>query len=250
MAVGTKNSKEMKWMNNDYFIKMIWLWTPLFANLTKVNSTRSNNVKYDVMNDQSMDDSIMTLPTQPSNYDHLLKVRLLALTTSSIAIEWNYEETVFRNKTLLGSKVEYFINSGKFSSDMLQPHIHSFTCDHLKVATKYTICISVYLSELVYLKEDDSIVLSKCFGAETIPYIRNDSILVLIILLSYYLFMGMIGVCQWKRKCRMQTSKNRRNEIVHNTENNVNSNSTMRYRELEERQRLTNPVCSIEESRI
>lgn len=235
----------MKWMKNEYVIKMIWLWTPLVVNFTKVNSTKQNNVKYQVMSENSLDSSLVTLQPTPTNLDETLQIRLLTKTTSSIMIEWKRHENVFVNKTILGSKVEYFLKRGKFSSHMLQSHINTFTCEHLQASTKYTICVSMYLSEPVYMKENDSVVLSKCFITDTIPYIRSDSILGLFLVLGYYTLMGLVGFWQWKRKCYVAKSKNRRDEVAENNENNVNS--TMRYTELEERQRLTNPSCSIED---
>lgn len=228
----------MKWTEFERVVTMIWLWT--LANFTRVNSTKQHNVKYQVMNANSLSNIRMTPSPTPINENEVLSIQILEKSTSSITINWRLQDNFVLNKTILGSKVEYFVQSGnwKFSTHMLQSHINTFTCEHLQSSTSYTICVSVFLNNFV--------LVTKCVIIDTIPYMRNDSILILAVNLGYYFLMGLIGVWQWKRRRHLNASKNRRTSVVENNKNNVSAGC---FRELEERERLTNPsACSIEDS--
>lgn len=234
----------MKWIRADYCFKMIWLWT--LANFTRVNSTK-NNARYQLLSDKSLATTTLTSQDLAANHDRLMQIHILNIETSSITFQWTLHGETIENKTQIGSKVEYFVKNGKFSSHILHPHINTFACDNLQASTQYTICVSVYLKEPLFSNERDPGDVSKCFIAETIPYIRRDSIFILLVFLSYYFLMGSIGFCQWKRRCHSVKYKNRRNELTEiEGEEHLCDNSTRTN--IEERQKLTNPGCSIEEN--
>ena len=236
----------MKWIAAEHFIKMIWLWT--LANFTRVNSTK-NNVRYHVLNDKSSNERPVTLQDIPTNHNQMMKIHIVNVATSSITLQWTLQGEHVENKTRIGSKVEYFLKNGKFSSHMLPPHLDTFVCENLQPSTQYTICVSVYLQKPLFLNEKNPGDVSKCIITDTIPLIRRDSLFILLVFISYYFLMGSIGFCQWKRRCYQVKSKNRRNESIENeAAPNLGNNSTTSIRYREERQKLTNPGCSIEEN--
>lgn len=179
--------------------------------------------------------------TASPNENDILKVTWENSTTSSIAISWKFSKSYRTNGTFLGTRLEYFLKHGKFRSHILRPSIHSFVFESLKVATTYRFCVTAFESVTDGLTSD-TLEHARCFRLQTIPYIRRDSVLILLLTLSYFLFMGCIGYSQWRRRVAYIRKRVRRA-----CENSSEPTTpVLRWREVEERQRLCFP-SSIEE---
>lgn len=177
---------------------------------------------------------------------NMLEIFWLNSSIHSISIKWaldpNYNLTGF----VKDSVVEYFPKGGRFTSHPLSSDVREYTFDNLEAGTMYTLC--VHMLEIYGEGNYSSINHSKCVKINTIDYIRRDSVVIMIITLGYYAFMGLIGYTQWKRRLMKirNNTKNRYSEPPE--ERNENQNvCVMRWRDLAEKERLmSNPGRSIE----
>lgn len=178
----------------------------------------------------------------------MLEISWLNSTTHSISIGWILSKSYNVTGFVTTSVVEYYPKGGRFRSHPLQRDVSEYTFVQLEVGTLYTIC--VYLTELYGEQNLSSIVHSKCVKINTIQYLRRDSIVIVLITLGYYAFMGLLGYTQWKRRLwrirKLKKNKNRCNQEVASDNEKANI-CVMRWRDLAERERLVSkPGCSIE----
>lgn len=176
-----------------------------------------------------------------------LQIFWLNSSTHSISVRWALEKSYNMTGFIKDSVVEYFPKGGRFTSHPLEHDVREYTYENLEAGTMYTVC--VYMTEVYGESNESSIVHSKCVKINTIDYIRRDSVVIMIITLGYYAFMGLIGYTQWKRRLwRVRNNNKKRynyDDVVSNSDNeNV---CVMRWRELAEREKLmSKPGCSIE----
>ncbi|CAI9741147.1 XP_014770855.1PREDICTED: uncharacterized protein LOC106869572 [Octopus vulgaris] len=129
----------------------------------------------------------------------------------------------------LGWNVEYHLKTGSFMSKMLPPETNSYSLTGLQSNTAYNVCVSVqphptYIWPLAKRK-------SHCLTLWTVPLIRRDSIVGLLLCFGYYALMIGLGVWQWKR--RVYLSKRwRRNSIEDHSEDK--QSAVVRWRDLDE----------------
>lgn len=174
-----------------------------------------------------------------------LEIFWLNSTTNSISVRWALKRSYNLTGYIENSIVEYFPKGGRFTSHPLSSDVREYTYENLNAGTLYTIC--VYMME-IHGEYNESIVHSKCVKINTINYIRKDSVVIMLITVGYYAFMGLIGYTQWKRRIwRVRnSSKNRYNEDVASDTSAPNV-CVMRWRELAEKETLmSKPGCSIE----
>lgn len=179
--------------------------------------------------------------SSPLSESETIEVAWENSTTSSIAVSWRFAKSYKSNGTVLGTRVEYFLTHGKFRSHMLPPSVNVFVFESLKVATTYKLCVTTF-ENVNEGPTSDTIDHTKCFKLRTIPYIRRDSVLILLLTLSYFLFMGFMGYSQWRRHAAAIRNRVRRSS----TNSSEPTTPVLRWREVEERQRLCFP-SSIEE---
>ena len=169
-------------------------------------------------------------------------------TIDSISIQWQLSAK-YKNVSLgfiKQSRVEYFPTGGRFTSHPLHRNIREYTFNNLDAGFLYTVC--VYMTE-VYGESNMSIIThSKCLKINTIEYIRKESVVLMMISLGYYVFMGLLGYTQWKRKqWAIERRCKNRAKADDSDVKNVTSNCTMRWKDLAEKERLVaKPGCSIE----
>lgn len=165
-------------------------------------------------------------------------------TTSSIAIRWNFVKHYAIKGIFEGSEVEYFVPGGKFISQRLSKR-YEFVLRNLIVATTYTVCVTMYEDQDVDAVNGSLVMHSHCLKLDTIPYIRRDSLATLILVICYFLFMTLMGYFQWKRRV-IELRNQKPYQTVEVSENN--QDSSVRWKDVEERQRLYLPGTSIEET--
>lgn len=173
-----------------------------------------------------------------------LEIYWVNSTVNEISIGWNLPNATGFIKH---SIVEYFPTGGRFTSHPMMGEVRNYTFVNLDPGTLYTIC--VYMAEVYGTNNSTEVLHSKCVKINTIEYIRRDSVIILLITLGYYSFMGLLGYTQWKRKmCSVKNRAKFRSRTSDVDEGGQNRNTTMRYKELEEREHLmmTKPGCSIE----
>lgn len=175
---------------------------------------------------------------------NMLNIKWLNSSTYSISISWELVDDYNMTGYIKESMVEYFPKGGRFRSHPLYDNIREFTFVNLDAGTMYIIC--VYMTEVYGESNSSSIVHSKCVKINTIDYIRKDSVVIMLITLGYYAFMGLLGYTQWKRRWWAIRQKNK-NRSKHEVADQMDSNCVIRWKELAEREKLmTNPGCSIE----
>lgn len=230
----------MEWFNyTKVTIDVILLWT-------FVNFIEGQRLKPDM----GMGYNISTKPvlgpsgdTDSTAEPDTIKVTWINSTTSSIAVNWTFVEGYRSNGTFYGSHIEYFVKDGKFTSYVFPSNIHEYVIENLKTATKYTICVYMIESDPSITTHLGSKSHSQCLEISTIPYVRKDSILVLLLTLSYFCFMGSLGYSQWRRKLMYIRQKYRR-EVG---DSPAESPRSSRWIDLQERVKLNNE-CSIEDA--
>jgi len=173
-----------------------------------------------------------------------IEIHWINSTVHEITISWNLTNV---SGYISLSNVEYFTSDGKFTSHPLNGNVRNYTFVNLESGTVYTIC--VYMTETYGANNSTERFHSSCVKINTIEYLRRDSLIILMITLGYYVFMVLLGCTQWKR--RLSTIKARAKQRSRVSEEDVHSNNknmTMRYKDLEERERLmtTKAGCSIE----
>lgn len=147
--------------------------------------------------------TFVTIPTTRIPEHQKLQVVWKNSSTTSIAISWKFIlDPSIRNDTFDGSIVECFYKNGKFVSNMLHPWVNTYVFNRLEVDTSYTICISAYERKTSGTIIHPTMQYSKCVILSTIPYVRRDSVVVLLCTMSYFLFLSLLGVSQWKHKVR------------------------------------------------
>ena len=193
------------------------------------------NIRLETLNDKE----ILDIPV------NMLDIFWLNSSIHSISIKWalnpNYNMTGF----IKDSIVEYFPKGGRFTSHPLSSDVREYRFDSLEAGTIYTLC--VHMSEIYGEGNYSSINHSKCVKINTIDYIRRDSVVIMIITLGYYAFMGLIGYTQWKRRLTRIKRNTKRRYSEHPEGNDERNVCVMRWRELAEKERLmSNPGRSIE----
>ncbi|XP_059169240.1 uncharacterized protein LOC131951010 [Physella acuta] len=155
-------------------------------------------------------------PLDTSNIDHHLNVfshfrepydqRLYGIlhieagdiSTSSIQVKWS-----LTNRTSSDSKMEATAlcetPNGKIVSNKLTSSTRSFTFELLSSNTKYLVC--VYLLEKSS-SSNTSILHYSCDIISTIPLIRVDSVVGVLLTLGYMGSMVGLGYVAWRRKVR------------------------------------------------
>ncbi|KAL3861468.1 hypothetical protein ACJMK2_007502 [Sinanodonta woodiana] len=184
---------------------------------------------------QPSDSHLLSGPNQPMLSD--LDITWVNSSMSSITIQWrvtsNQRQTYF-----LGSEVECIIEGGKFISNMLQPDVNQFTIQNLHVGTTYSVCVRVFAQEKSFNMSNASHY--KCITLETLGYVRKDSILWMSLILGYYIFMGLLGYTQWRRKLCEISKRNK----MRNANTAKNEHAAAHWKDLEERTSLMQPGCS------
>ena len=169
---------------------------------------------------------------------NLLQIHWINSSTDSISIGWNLSTQYDLTGHVIHSTVEYFPAGGRFTSHPLAANVREYSITNLDVNTLYTIC--VHMTEVSGHNNKSSITHSKCLKINTVKYIRQESIVIMIITLGYYAFMGLLGYTQWKRKIwDFRTRKRRRQK-------EVTSHGAMKWKELVEKEKLVKPGCSTE----
>ena len=233
----------MTWFDFELLIIMYWLWMNI-ANVSTTSATAQREVSY----------SILPADTSPDIWRP--EVFWVNSTTSSIAIRWTLKQ-VNKSRTIVGSHVEYFVDGGKFSSHLLHKGINSYVFRNLLAETMYTICVKVYLKHQGDQSMQETKEHSSCVQIWTIPYIRKDSVVTLLLTSSYFVFMALMGYSQWRMKIQSIRTKNRRNTSRDQNvpirgrgvvENNIRDYiQPLRWRELEENDGRRYMFTSIED---
>lgn len=175
-----------------------------------------------------------------------IEIKLINSTTSSIAISWNFKKSYVIKGALEGSEVEYLVPGGKFTSQRLYER-NDFVFRNLGVATTYTVCVKMYEDQGVDSSNGSMVEHSHCIRVDTIPYIRGDSLATLILVICYFLLMSLIGYFQWKKRViELQNKKPYQPVTCEVTDNNLDT--SVRWKDVEERQRLCMPGTSIEDT--
>ena len=170
---------------------------------------------------------------------NMLEIYWLNSTIDSIAIKWNLSANYNLTGFIQQSTVEYFPSGGRFTSHPLHPRVREYTFTNLDAYTLYTIC--VHMVEVYGTHNKSSITHTQCVKINTIDYIRRESVIIMVITLGYYVFMGLLGYTQWKRKLwDIQNRKRRRQK-------QLASKTAVRWKELAENERLVPKACCSKE---
>lgn len=168
---------------------------------------------------------------------NFLEIHWVNSSTDSISIKWNLSSHYNLTGFIKQSTVEYFPPGGRFTSHPLPSNVREYSITNLDAFTLYTIC--VHMTEVYGPHNKSSIKHSECVKINTIKFIRRESAVILIITLGYFVFMGLLGYTQWKRKVWDIQSKQRRHE------RETASNAATRWKEVAEKERLVpQPGCS------
>lgn len=191
--------------------------------------------------------TLVTIPTTRIPEHQKLQVVLKNSSTTSIAISWKFIlDPPTRNDSFDGSIVECFHQNGKFISNMLPPWVSTYVFNRLEVDTSYTICINAYERKTSGTIIYPTMQYSKCVILSTIPYVRRDSVVVLLCTMSYFLFFSLLGVSQWKHKVR--EIKERRQRYAIEDENPDEALQPIHRQENGKRLRSNKPETAIEET--
>lgn len=143
----------------------------------------------------------VTIPSTRIPEHRKLQIELKNSTTASIAIFWKFFlDPSIRNDTFDGTRVECFFQNGKFISNMIPPRVNTYVFTNLEADTTYTICINAYERKYSGTVVYPTMQYSKCVILSTIPYLRRDSVIVLLCTMSYFLFFSLLGISQWRHK--------------------------------------------------
>ena len=198
-------------------------------NIVPLHKTRHGHLPRDRITKFEVRDSV----------SNMLEIHWLNSSTDSISIKWNLSSNYNLTGYITQSTVEYFPSGGRFTSHPLAAYIKEYSFSNLDANTLYTIC--VHMMEAYGPQNKSSITHSNCVKINTIDYIRKESVVILIITLGYYVFMGLLGYTQWKRKIWDVQSRRRRREKA------AASNAVMRWKDLAEKETLVpKPGCSKE----
>lgn len=97
-----------------------------------------------------------------------------------------------------GWNVGYHVRSGSFLSKMLPPETNTYTLSELQSNTPYNVCVNAHPLHVSSWPATQP--RSYCRLLRTIPLIRRDSIVGLILVFGYYALMIGLGVIQWRRR--------------------------------------------------
>ena len=159
---------------------------------------------------------------------NFLEIHWLNSTTDSISVKWNLSSNYNLTGFIKQSTVEYFPPGGRFTSHPLVASIREYSFTNLNAYTLYTIC--VHMVEVYGPQNKSSITHTHCVKINTIDYIRKESLVIMVITLGYYLFMGLLGYTQWKRKIWDIQSRRRRRQ------KQLASNTAVRWKELADKE--------------
>ncbi|KAK3576751.1 hypothetical protein CHS0354_005590 [Potamilus streckersoni] len=226
-------------------LSILFFWPQIFSNLCQatgqnVSATSYKTGIYSIIipklnNNQSGHSLVLSGPNPRILSD--VDITWVNSSTSSITIQWRMTNDKWQTY-VLGSEVECLVEGGKFVSNILPPEINQFTIQNLQVGTTYTVCVRVFEQERTLDVSNASH--SKCVKLETLNYVRKDSILWMSLIIGYYIFMGLLGYTQWRRKlCEISKISKKRN-----TSTCRNEPVTVKWNDSEERQGLMQPGCS------
>jgi hypothetical protein len=209
-------------------------------------------------NQSDTGNSFAAAPYDVATVTEKFNVNWVNSTTSSITINWTFPIEYVPKGSVLGAQVEYFVQGGRFTSDIFPTWRSVFIMTNLNVATTYTICVKVYESLEKYSSpsSETSRTHAKCVKISTIPLIRKDSAVILVAVCGYFVFMGMLGFVQWRRKVAAVARKTKRQEAEDETVEDspraasVTHGGAMRWKDLEVKERLFTSGSAIEDNSL
>lgn len=231
------------------FVMLIFLWmlSVSFANDVIIGTGTGNNLSdaggYFV---NITEVTSVTIPTTRIPEHRKLQVMWKNSTTSSIAITWKFlSDPSDRNDTFKGTRVECFYQTGKFISNRLPPWVNTYIFTRLDVDSSYTICINAYERKSSGTIIYPTMQYSKCVILSTIPYVRRDSVIILLCTMSYFIFFSLLGVSQWQHKIRDIKKRRRRGFVAVKSRE---ENQPIKRHENGQKLQCNNTVSAIEET--
>ena len=138
-----------------------------------------------------------------------------------------------------GWNVGYHVQSGSFLSKMLPPETSSYSLTGLQSNTPYNVCVNA--KPLRGSTWPATHPRSYCRMLRTVPLIRTDSIVGLILCFGYYVLMICLGVLQWKRRVFL-SRRWKRNSIEEHSEDR--QEAAVRWRDLDDTDNETSRLKS------
>ena len=136
----------------------------------------------------------MPMTTEEPITEFALIINHMESSTSSIKFKWEAKVPKWmkvQSYAITASQVE---SEAVMTYPALPGHEDSFEAEDLVKDSIYDVCIT---SEV--MNDTESLEFRDCFESFTIPYIRPDSVYVLVIVVFVFTLLIMIGYCSWRR---------------------------------------------------
>lgn len=143
----------------------------------------------------------------------VLNIDVIEATTSSLHVTWKLTNTS-SSDSIMESTVICETMNGKIVSDKLHSTTDSFLFQFLTSDTRYIVCVYVLEKSTT---ANTSILHYNCQPFSTIPLVRADSIVGVILTLGYFVLMVVMGYAAWWRK-------------IKNTKRNDNDDDTQKLK--------------------
>lgn len=139
-----------------------------------------------------------------SDYHGLqVKISHVESDTSWIEVQWSLLDQSKVNHSV-SFKASCELDKWKIVSDRLNVSTSHFRFSHLMADTEYLICVET--SETLANDSSASYTQITCANFFTIPIIRLDSLVAVILTLGYFVGLGVIGCVAWCHRARKRSS--------------------------------------------
>ncbi|CAL1537714.1 unnamed protein product [Lymnaea stagnalis] len=136
-------------------------------------------------------------PYDKRNYG-ILDIDVIEATTSSLHVTWKLTN-MSSSDSVMESTVICETTNGRIVSDKLHSATNSFHFQFLTSDTRYIVCVYVLEKSTT---ANTSILHYNCQPFSTIPLVRADSIVGVILTLGYFGLMVVMGYAAWWRKMK------------------------------------------------
>lgn len=213
---------------------------PLIGYPETVNAT-GVNITWEGSSTSSISISWSWVSTSNYHSSHVPQHQLQGTPPKSMASsrQKHLKRKFINDQFVEGWHVGYHLQSGSFLSKMLPPETDSYSLTGLQSNTPYNVCVNAKL--LRGSTWPSAQPRSYCRMLRTVPLIRRDSIVGLILCFGYYALMIGLGVAQWKRRLFL-SRRWKRNSIEEHSEDK--QEAAVRWRDLDDTDNETSRLKS------
>ncbi|KAI8749342.1 hypothetical protein BgiMline_028664 [Biomphalaria glabrata] len=155
-------------------------------------------------------------------YLGILNVHLLEAGTSTLKVSWQLLNVTSAD-SLIESTAICETNYGAIVSDKLKPGTSQFQFHHLDSNTDYAVCVYVLEKSA---STNISLLHYSCQSFKTIPLVRQDSVVAVVISVGYVMAMILLGLIGWwKNSYKVRQRKRKEEALLRFNKDHRNENS-------------------------